>query len=183
MKTKFLQFALVALTALTFTSCSNDDNNNKVQEPNTITIDGKTEIINTRLSLNELYESNSNYGLSLDTHPEKPKDGDTFGVYEFNVVYSRFGEKVTIYNNSFEKGYLRIYLYKIHMDGENISYELIKAYPGFHNEGEPLAGTNNWVQITKNSELKNVYTVEFEMNLEGKIIKGNYTEVFNVYSN
>ena len=37
--------------------------------------------------------------------------------------------------------------------------------------------------LTKDSKLENTYTVDFEINLEGKVIKGNYTGgVFEVYN-
>jgi hypothetical protein len=37
--------------------------------------------------------------------------------------------------------------------------------------------------LTKDSKLENTYTVDFEINLEGKIIKANYTTSVKVYNN
>ena len=187
MKTKFLQFALVAFAALTFTSCSNDNdadnNNNNTQEPNTVTIDGKTEsITDFEGGIMEKF-----IYIGLSTYKDKYKDeyqaGDSYGSYEFEIPLDRIGEKINLEKNDNDNPFYSIYLFGWSLDNGYINFGLIASSRSDNYQEKELIGTNNWLRLTKSSKLENTYTVEFEMNLEGKIIKGNYTEVFNVYSN
>ena len=177
MKTKFLQFALVAFAALTFTSCSNDDNNNKAQEPNTVTINGKTKSF-TDLEPH-IYDGYIIFPAS--TEMSEYKVGDIYEHFVFEIPLDRVGEKVRLEKNDNGNPYYRIEFYEwFSYDGE-IEDEEIAEYSNKY-DTQSFTGTNNWVQFTKNSELENTYTVEFEMNAEGKVIKGNYTGEFPTYS-
>jgi hypothetical protein len=180
LKIKLFAIACIALTSLVTltTSCSKDDDKVQVQQPNTVTIDGKTESISDTNTYGEIYD-----GLiyvQVSTKKNESKAGDIFGTYEFEIPFNKVGEKVRIEENMDSNPYYRVSFYEFFLDDEGLYYDRIVRYR--NSDTGFLTGTNNWVQFKKDSKLENTYTVDFEINLEGKVIKGNYTGVFEVYN-
>jgi hypothetical protein len=169
MKSKIMTFALLIMVTFGVLSCSKDDDSNNSISNAYVYGDDKVAI---KWAGYNYYED---YGYAFTLMPTVPNsqtnwsDTDYFHV---EVPVEKMGEKCYLNEDNIGQHW-GLYLYFMH---KGVEYRINSTSDVDRNDD--VTGTNNWIKVTKNGTTGSNFTIEYEIMVKGKLLKGSYTGNF-----
>lgn len=175
MKTKFFTLTAILLTIVTAVSCSSDDDKTTTGMQNAYEYDGAKTDIAWAGYYEELQD-----GYVFSVAPTTPT-GNLYNqrnYFSVELPKEQLNKKADL-SQSLD-GASWYFFGAIAVNGNHFYFDDLTNDPESEDD---VTGTDNWVKVTKNSSGANNFTLEFEMTINGKRLKGGYSGNFTKYPN